>query len=166
MAAVSLQFTGLNEVVKGLDLNDKKVQRSIRSGLIGAGKWLLRTSQQLVPVQFGILKASGFVRDVGVSKDRPDVVVGYTAKYAIYVHENMDAAHGKAFNAKYAKEIAAHSRILKRGKNKGKVVYGAVKSGWFPRGLNQQAKFLETPMRTEREAILDIVYRGAHNSDL
>lgn len=73
------------------------------------------------------------------------VVVGYTANYAVYVHENLQAVHGAAFNAKYSAEIdrgVEHSR-----------------------GPNQQAKFLEQPARElkqEFQRIIAVALRGGH----
>lgn len=70
-------------------------------------------------------KAASAAKDGDVS-----VVVGYTTEYAVWVHENLEAAHGQAFNVKHAAEIKAgleHSR-----------------------GPLQQAKFLEQPARENR----------------
>lgn len=53
--------------------------------------------------------------------------VGYSASYAVIVHEDMEAAHGEDYNEKYAAEIAAGTK--------------------HSRGPNQQAKYLETPFR-------------------
>lgn len=67
------------------------------------------------------------------------VVVGYTASYALYVHENLQARHGEAFNA------AAGER--KRD------VKGRFKKGQGRRGPGQQAKFLERPAREKQGEI-------------
>jgi hypothetical protein len=158
---LTMQWTGANEVAKELDLTNKKAILGFARGLKAAGEWLLARANELVPVQFGNLKASGFVRNMGGRGLDTDVVVGYTAAYAVYVHENLEAAHGKAFNIKYAKQIAAHSRTISRGPRKGQVVLPTVKSGWAPRGENQQAKFLETPMRNERQNMMDLIYKEA-----
>ena len=67
------------------------------------------------------------------------VIVGYSAAYAIYVHEDMSKTHGAAYNTKYASEI-----------KEGLTKTGKVKKGWkgkTDRGSNQQAKFLEQPAR-------------------
>lgn len=69
-------------------------------------------------------------------KDK-SVVVGYEAPYAVVVHEDLEAAHGAAFNVKHAAEISA-------GKEKA-------------RGDNQQAKYLEAPFRIHKERIKAIV---------
>lgn len=55
------------------------------------------------------------------------VAVSYYANYALYVHENMQAAHGTDYNERYADEIAAGKRS--------------------DRGAGQRAKFLEEPAR-------------------
>lgn len=67
------------------------------------------------------------------------VVVGYTAAYAVYVHENLEVKHGSDYNAWHGEEISA-----------GKTKSGKTKKGWkgkTSRGPNQQAKFLEQPAR-------------------
>ena len=71
------------------------------------------------------------------------VVVGYTAAYAVHVHENLEAAHGAAYNAKYADEIAQGQTVNK----KGRVVKKRGWKGRTSRGPGQQAKFLEQPAR-------------------
>jgi hypothetical protein len=69
------------------------------------------------------------------------VIVGYTAAYAVYVHENLEAAHGQMYNAKYADEIA-----MTRAMKAAKIPKGSF-TEWHDRGPNQQAKFLEQPAR-------------------
>jgi hypothetical protein len=67
------------------------------------------------------------------------VVVGYTASYAVHVHEDLEAKHGADYNSWHGEEIS-------RGRTKS----GRKKSGWkgrTSRGPDQQAKFLEQPAR-------------------
>src|SRR5208283_1222248 len=97
------------------------------------------------------------------------VIVGYTANYAVYVHENLEAAHGQAYNIKYAAKIA--EGLAKKGKAVKADLFGqlaagkisnaeyqrrlsriknfkrGVKAQWKYRGAGQQAKFLEQPAR-------------------
>lgn len=54
-------------------------------------------------------------------------VFAYTAPYSVYVHEDLEKAHGAAFNEKYEKLIGLG---IERA-----------------RGPNEQAKFLEKPIR-------------------
>jgi hypothetical protein len=55
---------------------------------------------------------------LGLKKD-PSVIVGYTADYAIYVHENLQANHPNGGQAKYLEQPARELRtqlmeIIKR----------------------------------------------------
>lgn len=116
----------------------------VARGLMKGGLHLQRKSQEITPVDLGDLHGSSFVRNVGGSGFNTDIVVGYGSEacnYAVFVHEDLDKAHGKAFNIKYAKEIAA----------------GTMDN----RGENQQAKFLERPARTEKKRIIKIIQREA-----
>jgi hypothetical protein len=98
---------------------------------------------------------------IASTQGRPSVIVGYTANYALYVHEDLTARHGAAYNAAY---ITQEERVITRGKNKGntKVVdvwtAEARQRGYHKnelgeeitartRGENQTAKYLEKPAR-------------------
>jgi len=106
-------------------------------GLKRAGLLVQRESMKEVPVDTGNLRGSSFCRNVGGAGFSADVGVGYTASYAVFVHENMDAAHGEAFNKKYAEEIARETMNN--------------------RGPKQKAKFLEDPVKRLRRHVLLIV---------
>jgi hypothetical protein len=99
---------------------------------------LLAASQSpFVPVDYSNLKASGGVRErdaaeSGIAGATITWQVAYTAGYAVYVHENPDAAHGQAFNIKHAAELAKHPKTGPYRHN---------------RGPEQQYKFLEKPFR-------------------
>jgi hypothetical protein len=127
-----------------------KVAAGAERGLTEAADFLMRKSQEIVPVQTGNLKASYFIRKFG-SGTRTDMVLGYTAKYAAYVHERLDLAHGAAFNVKHADEIAAAAGMKA----------GTAQGGMFNRSENQQAKFLERPARDNRGALLRIIANSA-----
>jgi len=143
------KMTGMKAVLKNFERATLQYQAKIRRGLKLGGIYLQRKSQQIVPVQLGPLKASAFTRDIGTVR-RPDVIVGYTANYAVFVHEDLEKAHGQAFNIKHGLAIAGASKNAK-----------TAKGGLFLRGENQQAKFLEKPAREERIAILDIIHSKA-----
>ena len=91
-------------------------------GLKKAGLLLQRESQKVVPVDLGVLKASAFTRETGAGFATV-VYVGYTAAYAIYVHELVGM------------KLKGQPR---GGGHKGKY--------WDPQGRGQ-AKFLEEPAR-------------------
>ena len=134
------KMTGMKTVLGNLHKAEAKLIRGIGQGLKVGGLHLQSASQAIVPVDLGPLKASAFTRSIGTAKS-PEVIVGYTANYAVFVHEDLTKSHGQAFNVKHRDEIAA---------------------GNTPnRNDNQQAKFLEKPSREERKAILEIIYRYA-----
>jgi len=144
-----VKITGMPQVLKKLLGSTKTIRLNIGRGLRKGGKYLQGKSQDIVPVQLGNLKNAAFTRDVGVTS--PDVIVGYAGvDYAVYVHEDMEKAHGQAFNIKHAEAIA---RATPRQRT--------AQGGLFNRGENQQAKFLEKPARDERGEILRIVHREA-----
>jgi hypothetical protein len=75
------------------------------------------------------------------------VIVGYTASYAVYVHENIEAAHGQEYNTK-------HAQYHNRGKKKGQLV--------TQKGPNQQAKFLEKPaLELRNDGTLSSIFNDA-----
>ena len=137
-------ITGLNKVLANMKKSEQLIGKRLRRGLIVAGLFLKRESQKIVPVDEGNLKNSAFVRPAGFGF-HSSVIVGYTAEYAVYVHEDLEAAHGAAYNQKHAVAIEK-----KYGKGKGGKPFKA-------RGENQQAKFLEKPARENRELILAMI---------
>jgi hypothetical protein len=142
-----IKISGMPNVLKNLNASVGRVSRGITRGLIKGGLHLQAKSLAICPKQKGALKASSFTRNVGGHGYDADVVVGYTADYAIPVHEILSNAHGKEFNIKHAAEIqAAVGTPL-----------GTAEGGMFLRGENEQAKFLEKPAREERMTIIQIV---------
>jgi len=64
-------------------------------------------------------------------KPDPAVIVGYTAQYAIYVHENLEANHPNGGQAKYleqpAREMQAElAQIVKDRLNRGQTLEQAL----------------------------------------
>ncbi len=145
------RMTGLGSVLGKLK-GAKKVRLGpgFEVGLKQAGVFLLAASQKIVPVWRGPLKASGRTLNIGGKGYLADVVVHYGAgaNYAVVVHEDLDKAHGAAFNIKYARQIA-DARTADQ------------KAYYFKRGEDQVAKFLEKPARLHRGTLFAIVYKGA-----
>jgi len=142
------EVTGIEQMLKKLDRANEKIGQAVERGLLKGGLLLQAKSMEIVPVQLGNLKAScGVSQAMGGRGFETDVMVSYTAAYAVYVHEDLTKAHGKEFNIKHADEIE-EAAGTKRGTAKG---------GMFYRGESQQAKFLERPMREQRAEILKII---------
>jgi len=140
------QIQNLSSVKSRVSAKMRSKVEKFTIGLKKAGLYLQAQSQKLVPVDYGVLKSTAFTRVENPNTPNVSVVVGYTANYAMYVHENLDAKHGAAFNSFYAKELKA----AKKSKTK---------TGPFRhnRGANQQAKFLEAPFRRDKDILVEIV---------
>jgi hypothetical protein len=139
-----VKVTGVTVVRKNMAMFTKDLSVQFAIGLRKAGLLLQYISQKhYCPVHQGHLKASAFTRSTG-SGFSMGVIVGYTAKYAAYVHEDLDKRHGRVFNEYYAKQIAeAHTSAQKRY--------------YFNRGATQQAKFLEKPARENQKELLAVI---------
>ena len=128
MALLPPAVLGVQEVLQNLKAQEALIGKRVAGAIKLAGLILQRESQKLVPVDTGNLKASAFTRATGEGLSTV-VNVGYTAAYALFVHEAVGM------------------------KLKG-VPRGAAEKGakgyrghyWDPQG-QAQAKFLEEPLR-------------------
>lgn len=141
---INVAVTGTSKAQADLKRRRNQFGRNFERGMVKGGSFLFREAQAIVPVDQGPLRASGFVRKSG-SGLRTAMRIGYSAEYALQVHEDLDAAHGEGFNIKYSKEIATKKLQPWNGKV------------FHKRGPNQQAKFLEKPAREKRKQIVKIV---------
>jgi hypothetical protein len=141
---------GINNIKAYLQRRKQQEVQKLTVGLVKAGRFLQGQSMNVVPVDYGFLKASAYTAVFGANTPDVEVNVGYNAAYALFVHENTQAVHGRNFNTKHAKELAA----AKKKKRKHQSVKGPFR---HDRGPNQQAKFLEAPFRIHKQTLLDIV---------
>jgi len=118
---------------------DERFRRGVSLGLKKGGLHIQRASQQQVPVEFGPLKASAFTRSTGTGF-QTQVTVGYTAFYALFVHE--------------AKGTWKGLQRLPNPPHKGRY--------WDPQG-KAHPKFLEIPVREEKDNVTAIVRRTAYD---
>lgn len=110
------EVKGYEKVVANLNKEFARIENLTIEGLLEAGFKVLAVAQERAPVDTGNLKGSGFVRKEG----KLGVSVGFSAAYAIYVHENLEAHHDTG-----------------------------------------QAKFLESALRDNRDAIIRILQAKA-----
>ena len=87
-----VRVIGAKEIKRRLRKANVRLGGTFRKGLIKAGLFLQRESQKIVPVEFGVLKNSAGTKAIGKGW-RTDVVVYYTASYAVYVHEITTSKH-------------------------------------------------------------------------
>lgn len=146
-----IRVEGVKKIAKALKLRQVYHAKGVEEGLKLGGLFIQRESQHIVPVHLGNLRASAFTRHSGSGLDT-EVRVGYTASYAVFVHENLNAAHGEEFNTKHADKIAA-------AKKAGTPIYKSIYAHY--RGKGQQAKFLERVIRERLKEIAAIVVKRA-----
>lgn len=134
-------ITGVNRVLSNMKAAQNRDARTISRILTQTGYLIQKTSQKIVPVDSGNLKASAYTRRMGLGF-KSVVTVGYTAKYALYVHEQVGMR-------------------LKGLPRRGTRTDGTLRKGyyWSPQG--SMAKFLEIPARnvTKFKAFQSVVNR-------
>jgi len=126
-----VKIIGAEEIKQAMKKADRRLGFSVRQGLIKAGLFLQRESQKIVPVDLNNLKPSAGTKPIGQGW-YTDVVVFYTASYAVYVHE-----------------------IVYRGKQDVSGNFTNIKKVRHKKG--KQAKFLESPAREKKDKILRII---------
>lgn len=114
----TFKSAGVTGILKNLKLNEAQIAIRIPLALKAVGLTLQASSQKAVPVDLGNLKASAFTR-ASSSGINTTVTVGYTARYALFVHE-LTEMKGKGLD--------------RRAPSKGKY--------WDPQGRGR-AKFLQ-----------------------
>jgi hypothetical protein len=127
---------GLKELVESLKKRKYAHSKGFEEGIIKSAYFVLRKALEIVPTESGYLASTGNVVWTG-SGFRTNAKVVFTAEYSIWVHERLDLAHGAEYNRKYAEEIAMGLKMMKRPQ--------------------EQAKFIETPMRQFRKEIMELV---------
>lgn len=107
----------LRTQMKAIETNIKKVfdrvEQVTPEALIFGAQPIFDRSQELVPVDTGALKASGFI-ETRPTSNGVQVFVGYgrfgTPEYAGFVHERLDLRHAPPTQAKYL-EAAINEKL-------------------------------------------------------
>lgn len=122
---------GLEDVLANLNREIDGIKGRTVAGLLAAGLLVEGESNRRVPVEYGNLRGSSYARR---AQDDPRAVeVGYTANYAVFVHENLE------------QKLAGEPRPSGLG------------TYWNPGG----PKFLERALNENRDSILAIIQRRA-----
>jgi len=104
-----IKFEGVEEIKMAMKETFLQLGISQERGLKRGGLYIQRKSQQVVPILTGTLKNSAGTRVLG-SGWYADVVVFYTASYAVYVHERTDLQHAPDKQAKFLEGPARKHR--------------------------------------------------------
>jgi hypothetical protein len=87
---VASRVLGLEDVKKNLNREIAAIKGRTYAGLLAAGLFVEGEAKALAPVDTGALKNSGYTRK---APGPLAVEVGFSAAYAIFVHENLEARH-------------------------------------------------------------------------
>ncbi len=95
------------QIVANLDRILDSVVDLTPDALVAGLKPIFDVSQDLVPVDKGNLKKSGFL-ETGTFRGNPVAVIGYgrgnNPEYTIFVHEDLDASHKSPTQAKFLQQ--------------------------------------------------------------
>ena len=86
----------------------KAIESKMKKALVKAATKLKREAQKLTPVDLGNLKASADISEAYYNNGGT-IVVYYTAEYAVYVHEDVDAFH-RVGRAKFLEDAANYTK--------------------------------------------------------
>lgn len=104
MASIRLEIEGLDRALAWFDAYADQVRKGVAAGLYQSALEIMAQSQEIVPVDTGVLRASGTVQLPEVDGDRVSVTLGYggaASAYAEQVHEDLLMRHKEGKQAKY-----------------------------------------------------------------
>lgn len=110
--ALIKEIRGVKQVLEKLRRKYAEHERAAERGLRKVGLLIQRTAMPLTPIDTGNLRRSFAVRKVQGQGFKAVFTVVNTASYAIYVHENLEAAHRPPTRAKFL-EVAIRSLVAK-----------------------------------------------------
>lgn len=122
-------------VVSALRKKQERYRRGTERGIKHVAIFLLEASREFCPIDTKDLYNSSRV-EVRGRLGTTEAKVTYNTDYAVYVHEDLTKAHGATFNRKYSDEISRGVTHARRPQ--------------------EQAKFLERPVRTRRPTMRQI----------
>jgi hypothetical protein len=91
---------GIEEALDGLDDIEDGIDKAAAAALWQGAQEVHRDAATITPVQFGHLKDSYVVDKPKIRGNRLRVLVGYSANYALWVHERTELNH-KVGDAKF-----------------------------------------------------------------
>lgn len=134
---------GLDVVLRNLNKEIGGVRTRSASGLKKAALFVLAEAKKLTPVVTGNLRGSGYTESGG-TPERPTEAIGFSAVYALSVHENPRSGKTGGVSPS-GREYTAGT--LPSGRKSTRKIWSTV----------GQWKFLETPLKERAKTILDII---------
>ncbi len=151
--AVKTSAQGLDNVLKNLNKEIKKIEGDVAKGILASTIFIKGESIELTPKDLGPLRLSAFtdlVRSTGKIIGR----IGYTIKYAAWVHEMPMTLKGKPrahFGRTANRSDVGPVQAVEFGGGSGKGTY-------WDLGEN---KFLEKAIKRNHKTILNIIKKRA-----
>lgn len=90
--AKQVRIDGIGKVLSNLNRSISGIKSKSRQGLQTAALVVLGTSKELTPVDTGNLRAGTYTKLIG-GLNNPGAEIGYTAAYAVFVHERTELHH-------------------------------------------------------------------------
>lgn len=94
MKAGVTRIHGIDEVMGGINAHLKKMQFASMRGMLKAAAFIrqdMDKTEPKIPIDTGNLRSSWFITPVKNVKGDSGVIMGFSANYAVYVHEMVDA---------------------------------------------------------------------------
>lgn len=91
------ELRGIQDLVRNINTHLDGIKIRTSKGMINAAVFIRRDMEKTepkIPVDTGNLRSSWFASPVK-GKFGPGVLMGFTAAYAVYVHENMEATFNR-----------------------------------------------------------------------
>ena len=102
-------IVGIPETIKRLKRYREAGEIAAENAAIEAANLILEESLKLCPIDTGYLRSTGKIVVQG-SGYGIQVTVGYSADYAVYVHENLEAYHNPPTQAQFLSEVLRRYR--------------------------------------------------------
>lgn len=108
--AQNIQLVGMDRLQKLLVAGGSAAVKAVGKGLYNEALMAFDKSQEVVPVETGVLRSSGQVGQPEWHGESVSVEISYggaASQYALIVHENLEAHHASGKQAKYLEEPVA-----------------------------------------------------------
>ncbi len=95
------RIKGFNEVMRNLNTEIRKIEGRTMQGLIGSAAYIRADMDHMIPkipVKTGNLRSSWFVTPYKGAKKTIGLIMGFSANYAVYVHEMLESSLGNPIN--------------------------------------------------------------------
>lgn len=107
--AFKFTWSGVDKVLDNLRKQQREMPQRVERALYTEAQIDMTESKRRVPVDTGVLRATGAVQKPERSGRRISVRLTYGTEYAVFVHEDLDAFH-KIGQAKFLESVLNESR--------------------------------------------------------